>query len=624
MAAYGSQMYPFVRELQRIRETNPALIADIERRADEIYAAYDEDETYSRGKTTSRARAMQQALQEYKDRESSFQQLDRSVGGTSERELDMSRMSSPDPSGMIRQRKDRLNLAGLGAALRDTPTGKSNAELLEQMAMDQLAIGDVEKEEKRIGDLFNEELGSLEPDTETQPDEYYYDKPGPIREFREQTLSPDKSLNDELGEEEEGVDEIPARPTTPFLPEEDSQEDFDALIEEFLAEDSKEGDVSLDLQGLQPRSKLRAKLDRYGPSLLQALGAAGQSYFDNRAISQANKQNRRSQASANLINALSRGGGARGASVAPETGVGSALFKSLSTLGKGLEAQREVDRQSERDKQLQEYRNKQLEVQAASQQNRIAAKAQADQAKEYERQVEDLIDVVSAAAESGQLTPDNFEEYANSERRFSLIYNKLPKNYQERVALAVTGAAAGAAPGEAASLSNTVSILENAYNRMDDPGNFITGVYFDALSGLSNRAANRYMPNEAVYESVADAFTISLASAFNEGRPSNADAAAVANLLPRVGAGDEANKQRFAILRKLADFAKYAENKNFQLPGASDGLRSSGIIRADGTVDEGKLEEYRRSIGMPDASTSAQTPSAPTDTGNDDWAGGSL
>lgn len=537
MAAYDSQMYPFVRELERIRETNPALIADIERRADEIYAAYDEDETYSRGDTTSRARAMQQALQEYKDGESSFQQL-----------------PSSDPS--------------------------------------------------------------------SGPNKYFYSEPGPIRKFEEQTLSPNKGIGDEFGEEEEGVDEIPARPT--ILPEEDSQEDFDALIEEFLAEDSEEGDVSLDLQGLQPRSKLRAKLDRYGPSLLQALGAAGQSYFDNRAISQANKQNRRSQASANLINALSRGGGARGASVAPETGVGSALFKSLSTLGKGLEAQREVDRQSERDKQLQEYRNKQLAVQAASQQDRIAAKAQADQAKQYKNDTDVLVDAVLAAAKSGALNVNNFEEWVSNNPSFAKVYRDLPDSYKDTVLVSAIASSYIAEPGESANLSNTVDILEDIYSQLDEPGSLKSGLKFDLVSFFGNRVASRVMPGESVYEGTANAFTVNLAAAFNKGRPSDADARAVANLLPRVGAGEEANKARFRILRQLADFAKYAENKNFQVPGANDGLLSSGIIRADGTVDEGKLEEYRRSIGMPDASTSAQTPSAPTDTGNDDWAGGSL
>ena len=43
------------------------------------------------------------------------------------------------------------------------------------------------------------------------------------------------------------------------------------------------------------------------PTILQALGAAGQSYLQNRAIKEANESTRENQARSNLINALARG-----------------------------------------------------------------------------------------------------------------------------------------------------------------------------------------------------------------------------------------------------------------------------------------------------------------------------
>ena len=132
------------------------------------------------------------------------------------------------------------------------------------------------------------------------------------------------------------------------------------------------------------------------------------------------------------------------------------------------------------------------------------------------------------------------------------------------------------------------------------------------------------MPAESVYEGTANAFTVNLAAAFNKGRPSDADARAVSYLLPRIGAGDRANKARFEILRQLAEFAKFAENKNFQIPGVSDGLISSGLITPDGNVNVEKLEEYRRRIGMPSPSANAQISNVSTDTGGSSFADGDI
>lgn len=635
MAAYDSRYNPFIRQLKELRKSNPSLVAQIENRANEIYKNYSEDETYRKDRLSSRARAMEQAVKEYVDRSNTFREIDKRLGTTPEvadRELSMAETSSSDVSGLMDMRKDRLLKVEPDANLQKTPTGMSDQELLEQMAMQQLEIGDYEKEEKRINDLFSEELSSLGPDTyqegfaETQPDEYYYDLPGPRRKFKEQTLSPDNGLSDEEAEKVESeTDTIPERPNVPIEEDADAiDEDVNALVEKFLVETAYDDPPTLDTQGLEPQSRILSTLRKYGPAIMQALGAGGESYFDSRAVGKANKANRRSQARANLINALSRGGGARGAQVAPEKGVGSALFKSLSGLGEGLEAQRDAqDLKDFRERQLSQA-DERISIDRERVNQQAAAKEQVDQTKQYKDQTKALTDAVSAAAESGALNASNFEEWVSNNPSFAKVYRDLPDSYKDTVLVSAIASSYIAEPGESANLSNTVNILETSYNKIDDPGSLSSGLKFDLASLFGNRVASRLMPAESVYEGLANAFTVNIAAAFNKGRPSDADARAVSYLLPRIGAGDEANKARFDILRQLAEFAKYAANKNFQIPGASDGLISSGIITPDGNVNVKKLEEYRRKIGMPTPSANAQTSNASTNTSGNSWADGDL
>ena len=42
MAAYDSRYNPFIRQLEKLRKSNPSLVARIENRADEIYENYSE------------------------------------------------------------------------------------------------------------------------------------------------------------------------------------------------------------------------------------------------------------------------------------------------------------------------------------------------------------------------------------------------------------------------------------------------------------------------------------------------------------------------------------------------------------------------------------------------------
>jgi hypothetical protein len=70
-----------------------------------------------------------------------------------------------------------------------------------------------------------------------------------------------------------------------------------------------------------------------GLKLLEVLGGLGGGIARSRAVGQANKANLEGQASANLINALSSGGGARAAQVRPELGIGGNILDALGSIG---------------------------------------------------------------------------------------------------------------------------------------------------------------------------------------------------------------------------------------------------------------------------------------------------
>ena len=93
-------------------------------------------------------------------------------------------------------------------------------------------------------------------------------------------------------------------------------------------------DIDTPTMAEEPTSFLQKLSD---PTVLQAIGVGGKAIADARSIGKANKRMRRSQARSNLINALSKRGGARAAQQAAEPTIASGLFGALSNLGTGLE-----------------------------------------------------------------------------------------------------------------------------------------------------------------------------------------------------------------------------------------------------------------------------------------------
>lgn len=125
-------------------------------------------------------------------------------------------------------------------------------------------------------------------------------------------------------------------------------------------------DIDTPTMAEEPTSFLQKLSD---PTVLQAIGVGGKAIADARSIGKANKRMRRSQARSNLINALSKRGGARAAQQAAEPTIASGLFGALSNLGTGLE----------RKDLLQEKRRQQSRAEKLAAQKEAEARKLADE-----------------------------------------------------------------------------------------------------------------------------------------------------------------------------------------------------------------------------------------------------
>ena len=141
------------------------------------------------------------------------------------------------------------------------------------------------------------------------------------------------------------------------------------------------------------------------PTMLQAIGSAGQSYLQNEAIKDANKKTRGNQARANLINALARGSRAGVVREAPATGIGTALFKSLSDLGAGQERLR---KQAVEEQQ----RQSQIDINRERLGQSRASAVQTEKDKTYNRSR----DILSDLAKANQLKYDRDRDEIEDER----------------------------------------------------------------------------------------------------------------------------------------------------------------------------------------------------------------
>ena len=529
MPAYSTD---WIKRLNKLRETDPEAVREIEKRADQIYNDPEYD-VYSRGgvaKTQgarykdagrdSRARAMEQAFSEY----------ERMAGAT-----------QPEPESWMADLPEEDPLAGL------PETGAPDTGIVPFKSAEELAqMSEAERVQYRKDRLRSVGAGDRLQDTPTG-----------------------------LTDEELAESISPERPTEPYVIAEDTTEDQpdDVELSPFAMEDIKD----LEDPTLLQRLGRFAGSDK-GLAVLQALAKGGQAYMGGRAQSEANQQMRQSQARANLINALSSRAGARGTVEKPRMGKLGTLFGTLADIGGGLREERTAERKREQEQEefeaLRDYRQESLDVQRAGQEartlteeRRIERQEARDQLSAMKSGANAMSKTIASGIASGQYK--SLEDFFAADESARAEYEQLPDFLKLVVrsgfskGLADREKRLGAAKGgDFQELKAASEILKDAWSVIENPSSFAKGAFaqwFDDDSLL----LSRFMPGAAFYRAEAGGLGISLASAFNKGRPSDADARAVARLLPKVGEPEEVVRAKFAALDRLILLKQLAETNQW-------------------------------------------------------------
>ena len=529
MPAYSTD---WIKRLNKLRETDPEAAREIEKRADQIYNDPEYD-VYSRGgvaKTQgarykdagrdSRARAMEQAFSEY----------ERMAGAT-----------QPEPESWTADLPEEDPLAGL------PETGAPDTGIVPFKSAEELAqMSEAERVQYRKDRLRSVGAGDRLQDTPTG-----------------------------LTDEELAESISPERPTEPYVIAEDTTEDQpdDVELSPFAMEDIKD----LEDPTLLQRLGRFAGSDK-GLAVLQALAKGGQAYMGGRAQSEANERMRQSQARANLINALSSRAGARGTVEKPRMGKLGTLFGTLADIGGGLREERTAERKREQEQEefeaLRDYRQESLDVQRAGQEartlteeRRIERQEARDQISAMKSGANAMSKTIASGIASGQYK--SLEDFFAADESARAEYEQLPDFLKLVVrsgfskGLADREKRLGAAKGgDFQELKAASEILKDAWSVIENPSSFAKGAFaqwFDDDSLL----LSRFMPGAAFYRAEAGGLGISLASAFNKGRPSDADARAVARLLPKVGEPEEVVRAKFAALDRLILLKQLAETNQW-------------------------------------------------------------
>ncbi|QDP52229.1 MAG: hypothetical protein Unbinned2851contig1000_20 [Prokaryotic dsDNA virus sp.] len=359
------------------------------------------------------------------------------------------------------------------------------------------------------------------------------------------------------------------------------------------------------------------------PTLLQALGAGGASYLQNKAIADANKATSQNQARANFINALARGSRAGAVTETPTTGMGTALFKSLSALGKGEETRRkEAADEAYRQEKLDLDQQK-LAADTENKKNIAAAKNTALELRSHKDAVAQISEFLQNGAEAGRVNYKNYKEQIAASPAIAQLFAQLPDQYKS---LALSGLAIGLStretPAEPVELKSMVQTMRDLFDAIEDPSSWLKAAGYKRLGSLGELLygtegdfdsiiQSHFMPARTTYDGVRDANTLRLASAFNQGRPSDKDAQLVSRLIPQFGLSEGVNEARFAVLEQMAALAEEMAKTGFDPVAAGYGehfLTNSGavIVGKDG-VPKLDVEKLRQIFGSEPIKTATTT-----------------
>tara|TARA_Y100000593_G_scaffold46461_1_gene88339 strand:- start:374 stop:1432 length:1059 start_codon:yes stop_codon:yes gene_type:complete len=337
---------------------------------------------------------------------------------------------------------------------------------------------------------------------------------------------------------------------------------------------------------------------------------------------------RQSQARANLINALSSRAGARGTVEKPRMGKLGTLFGTLADIGGGLREERTAERKREQEQEefeaLRDYRSKQLELQEKGQKITLerdqAARGRAEQRDQLAQDkvaADGLKKMIVSSVESGQAqsleqffksNPDAKAQYDNLSRAYQTLvesgFNEGFVKYQK--ALAKQGKSL-----ESAEVESAVTVLKGAWDRIEGEGDWKAMGKESIRRMLPELWAGHIQPAETTYMDQRSGLSLPIASAFNQGRPSNADAEAVLRLLPQVGEAREVSDAKWGALQQLIALKREAEERGLVLAPPETPFLSLGVITmVDGvpTINREKALELMQgySVGETAVAESAE------------------
>tara|TARA_R110002096_G_scaffold331896_2_gene525922 strand:+ start:495 stop:2207 length:1713 start_codon:yes stop_codon:yes gene_type:complete len=313
-----------------------------------------------------------------------------------------------------------------------------------------------------------------------------------------------------------------------------------------------------------------------GFRLLQVLGKLGEGIAANRAVGSANKQNRRSQAGANLINALSPGAGARGSRNDPKLGILGQLAGGVSAAGSaGLEAKAagraEEDRQKAFTQQETENANRQRELEILEQRADAGdTTAEAGMLTAQGRAEDSGIALPQSGVEALARTIRNRlgnEPFSNDADIISLLSPEHREKYElldppTQIHLLSLIASPKEAAGEGEKLMSdaififSVNELEKQWDKASVKGwkAGVAGLFFDLGDdeGLIDNWARRQVPNSADLVDQLSGMGLTIAKQLQGTRASNLDLKMAARALPRITDSDELAKKKFDLIRRVA------------------------------------------------------------------------
>ena len=422
MAAYKTD---WIQRLQRLRETDPSAVEQINARADEIYNEIMAAETAGYETPTA-----------------------------VEAEAD------PGKFAYSRGGVDKTP----GARWLDSgrePRARAHEQALKEYerTIGTMAIADLPEEDPLTG--LPEYTPEVEPDPSLETEIVPEDE-------RDQYPAVETAEDEWVDQYKDIYRQRPAakRPTTPIAEAQDTPDDVGLLPLD------QAGIAEMEDPTLLQRLGKFAGSDK-GLSVLQALAKGGQAYMGGRAQSEANRRSGQSQARANLINALSSRAGARGVTEKPKMGKLGTLFGTLADIGGGLRDERTLERERDlkerkftseeearaatEDYRLQsledkaeeraatrDYRNEQL---ALSRESKEFQRQRAEWAKEAaviekERQIDQdaqreldrqAVSLGTLAESAGYEDYESWEDYLATDPTVKRVYDKLDPDNQGMV-----------------------------------------------------------------------------------------------------------------------------------------------------------------------------------------------